>query len=88
MSCTVRIASPLGSYTLGAPCVTVAGTTLREILANLDQRFPGIRFRMVDEQDRIRPHMRLFVNTSEAKGLSESVHAGDTVHVICALSGG
>ena len=88
MSCTVRIASPLRSYTLGAPCVTVAGTTLREILANLDQRFPGIRFRMVDEQDRIRPHMRLFVNTSEAKGLSESVHTGDTVHVICALSGG
>jgi len=73
---------------LGATSVTADGATLREILANLDQRFPGIRFRMVDEQDRIRPHMRLFVNTSEAKGLSESVGAGDTVHVICALSGG
>ncbi len=88
VSCTVRIASPLRSYTLGATSVTADGATLREILANLDQRFPGIRFRMVDEQDRIRPHMRLFVNTSEAKGLSESVGAGDTVHVICALSGG
>ncbi len=88
VSCTVRIASPLRSYTLGAASVTGDGATLREILANLDQRFPGIRFRMVDEQDRIRPHMRLFVNTSEAKGLSESVRAGDTVHVICALSGG
>jgi molybdopterin synthase sulfur carrier subunit len=88
VTCTVRIASPLRSYTLGAPSVTADGVTLREILANLDQRFPGIRFRMVDEQDRIRPHMRLFVNTSEAQGLSESVHAGDTVHVICALSGG
>ncbi|HLN50432.1 MAG TPA: MoaD/ThiS family protein [Steroidobacteraceae bacterium] len=73
---------------MGATSVTADGATLREILANLDQRFPGIRFRMVDEQDRIRPHMRLFVNTSEAKGLSESVGAGDTVHVICALSGG
>ena len=88
VSCTVRIASPLRSYTSGASSVTADGTTLQEILANLDQRFPGIRFRMVDEQDRIRPHMRLFVNTSEARQLSESVRAGDTVHVICALSGG
>jgi molybdopterin converting factor small subunit len=88
VSCTVRIASPLRSYTLGAASVTADGVTLHEILANLDQRFPGIRFRMIDEQDHIRPHMRLFVNTSEAKMLSQPVRAGDTVHVICALSGG
>ncbi|MGA2710018.1 MAG: MoaD/ThiS family protein [Steroidobacteraceae bacterium] len=87
-NCTVRIASPLRSYTSGASSVTADGATLHEILANLDRRFPGIRFRMIDEQDRIRPHMRLFVNTSEAKALSASVRAGDTVHVICALSGG
>ena len=73
VNCKVRIASPLRSYTLGAASIMADGATLREILANLEQRFPGIRFRMVDEQDRIRPHMRLFVNTSEAKGLSESV---------------
>ena len=84
----MRIASPLRSYTSGASSVTADGATLHEILANLDRRFPGIRFRMVDEQERIRPHMRLFVNTSEARQLSESVQAGDTVHVICALSGG
>jgi molybdopterin synthase sulfur carrier subunit len=87
-NCTVRIASPLRSYTAGASSVTADGATLHEILANLDRRFPGIRFRMIDEQDHIRPHMRLFVNTSEARALSESVRAGDTVHVICALSGG
>jgi molybdopterin converting factor small subunit len=78
----------LRSYTSGASSVTAGGATLQEILANLDQRFPGIRFRVVDEQERIRPHMRLFVNTREARALSESVRAGDTVHVICALSGG
>jgi len=43
---------------------------------------------MIDEHDRIRPHMRLFVNTSEARELSVVVRDGDTVHVICALSGG
>ena len=88
MSCTVRIASPLRSYTAGASSILAEGATLQDVLAHLDQRFPGIRFRMIDEQDRIRPHMRLFVNTSEAKKLSDAVRAGDTVHVICALSGG
>ncbi len=88
MSCTVRIPSPLRSYTAGA--VTVAGTggTVEEVLSDLERRFGGIRFRMVDEQNRIRPHMRLYVNNSEVKRLSEPVRAGDTVHVICALSGG
>jgi sulfur-carrier protein len=88
VSCVVRISSPLRSYTSGAASVTAGGATLRDILADLDQRFPGIRFRMIDEQDRVRTHMRLFVNTTEARTLSEPVQAGDTVHVICALSGG
>jgi molybdopterin converting factor small subunit len=43
---------------------------------------------MIDEQQRIRPHMRLFVNNSEARELSAAVRDGDTVHLICALSGG
>jgi sulfur-carrier protein len=88
MSCTVRIASPLRSYTAGAAVLAAHGSTLAEVLSSLEQRCPGIRFRMIDEQNRIRPHMRLFVNTSEAHALSAAVRDGDTVHVICALSGG
>ncbi len=88
MSCTVRIASPLRSYTAGAATLAAHGSTLAEVLASLEQRCPGIRFRMIDEHDRIRPHMRLFVNHNEARALSAAVQDGDTVHVICALSGG
>jgi sulfur-carrier protein len=88
MSCTVRIASPLHSYTAGAATVQVGGSTLAEVLGDLERRFPGIRFRMIDEQSRIRPHLRLFVNSDEARDLSAPVRGGDTVHVICALSGG
>ena len=88
MSCTVRIASPLHSYTAGAAWVEGRGATLAEVLRDLEQRFPGIRFRMIDEQDRIRPHLRLFINTQEARDLAAPVRGGDTVHVICALSGG
>ena len=88
MPCTVRIASPLRSYTAGAATITARGGTLAEVLGSLERRCPGIRFRMIDEQDRIRPHLRLFVNSSEAHELSAQVADGDTVHVICALSGG
>jgi len=88
VACTVRIASPLRSYTAGAAILTADGSSLAEVLASLERRCPGIRFRMIDEQDQIRPHMRLFVNSSEARELSAQVADGDTVHVICALSGG
>ncbi|HYM43300.1 MAG TPA: MoaD/ThiS family protein [Steroidobacteraceae bacterium] len=88
MSCTVRIASPLHSYTSGAAMVEARGGTLAEVLGDLERRFPGIRFRVIDEQSRIRPHLRLFVNLREARDLSAPVDGGDTVHVICALSGG
>lgn len=88
MSCTVKIASPLRSYTHGAASVNANGTTVVEVLADLDRRFTGMRFRMIDEHDQIRRHIRIFVNTREAKQLSEHVDTGDTVHLICALSGG
>ncbi|HEY4646222.1 MAG TPA: MoaD/ThiS family protein [Steroidobacteraceae bacterium] len=88
MGCTVRIPSPLRSYTNGAASTAVNGSTVAEVLADLDRRFPGMRFRMIDEQDRIRQHIRLYVNTRAATHLAEPVRAGDEVHVICALTGG
>jgi molybdopterin converting factor small subunit len=88
MSCTVNIASPLRSYVQGAASVTANGSTLAEVLADLEACFPGMCFRMIDEHGRIRQHIRLFINTHAATDLSTSVSAGDTVHLICALSGG
>jgi molybdopterin converting factor small subunit len=84
----VRVATPLRDYTHKAAEVPGNGASLRDVLKNLDAAYPGIRFRMIDEQDRIRPHIRLFVNTDEALNLDARVGAGDTVHLICALSGG
>lgn len=88
MSCTVRIASPLRSYTGGAAVVSANGESVADVLADLERRFPGMRFRMIDEQNRIRQHIRLFVNTTAVEALSGPVANGDTVHLICALSGG
>ena len=88
MSCTVRIASPLRSYTGGAAVVSANGESVADVLADLERRYPGMRFRMIDEQDRIRPHIRLFVNTTAVESLGMPVRPGDTLHLICALSGG
>ena len=88
MACTVNVASPLRSYTSGASRVTADGATVQDVLAHLERRFPGMRFRMIDEQDRIRQHIRIYVNSREVRELSDKVAADDEVHLICALSGG
>jgi molybdopterin synthase sulfur carrier subunit len=88
MSITVKIASPLRSYTGGQNSVEASGSSVADVLADLERRYTGMRFRMIDEQNRIRQHIRLFVNNDAVKSLDEPVRDGDTFHIICALSGG
>lgn len=84
----VRIPSPLRSYTDGAPQVSCSGATVAEVLVDLDAKFPGIRFRMVDEQHRLRRHMRVFVNDEMVRDLADAVSEADEVTILQALSGG
>ena len=88
MACSVHIASPLRDYTRGAATVSAEGSTVAEVLADLERRYPGMRFRMIDEQQRIRPHIRIFVATHEARDLQQAVGPEQRVHLLCALSGG
>lgn len=83
----MRIPSPLHSYT-GAAIVDAVGATLDALLRNIDRRHPGLRFRMVDEQDRIRRHMRVFVNGAQVFDLALQLRATDEVTIVQALSGG
>ena len=83
----VLIASPLVSYT-GADKVEALGATLGELLDDLDARFPGIRFRMIDEQNRIRKHIRIFINGEQARDLAHDLRPADQVCIVQALSGG
>lgn len=84
----VLIPSPLQSYTGGRATVESAGSTLAEVLARLDVDFPGIRFRMIDEQDRVRQHIRFFVGGEVARELTRAVGPDDEVMIVCSLSGG
>ncbi len=87
-SVTVRVPAPLRSYTGGSSEVSVVATTLRDALAELDRRYAGIRFRIIDEQDGVRQHIKLFVNAELNENLDTRLSGGDEIHIICALSGG
>lgn len=83
----VLVPSPLLSYT-SAKEVEASGATFAELLADLDRQYPGIRFRIVDEQDRMRPHMRFFLNGEQVFDLSCPLRPTDSVALVQALSGG
>jgi molybdopterin converting factor small subunit len=85
---TVHIPGALHSYTGRRSEVDVEGGTLGEVLASLDQRYPGLRFRIVTEQGTIRPHIRIFVNDTQVQALGTLLQSDDEIHIILALSGG
>ena len=84
----VHIPTPLRSYTGKRSVIEADGATVGEALAEIDRRYPGFRFRIIDEQEGIRQHIKLFINETPACSLSVPTAPGDTIHIICALSGG
>lgn len=84
----VAVPSQLRDYTGGQAQVAAHGATLAELLADLERRYPGVRFRMIDEQDRIRRHIRIFVNQAQARDLGVALAEDDEVVIVGALSGG
>lgn len=83
---TVLLPTHLRAYSGGAARLDAIGATLGEVLASVEARHPGFLVRVVDEQDRIRPHIKCFVAGEQAKDLSAPI-TGE-VQIIAALSGG
>jgi sulfur-carrier protein len=83
----VLLPSALHSYT-GRAWVEADGATVADVLDDLDRRYPGIRFRMIDEQGRIRRHIRLFFDGEIVKELSYVLGADGELLIVQALSGG
>jgi molybdopterin converting factor small subunit len=88
----VRIPTPLRSYTGNRPEVDVdvdgGGATVDDVLVALDRQCPGIRFRVVDEQGRLRQHMNVFLAGERCRDLTRSVAGLDELVIMQALSGG
>jgi hypothetical protein len=96
MQLIVLVPGLLRSYTAGAERVELdvaaaagaGATTLADGLGALDRAYPGLRFRIVDEQGRVRPHIKLFVDGAQARNLAAPLPAGGTLMIVGALSGG
>lgn len=84
----VRVPTPLRSYTGAEANVVADGDTLSEVLDDLDRRYPGMRFRIVDEQDQLRQHMSIFVRGERTRDLAMRLDDVDEVVIMQALSGG
>ena len=83
----VLIPGGLRSYTERSE-VELRASTLGAALAELERLYPGIRFRIIDEQDRIRRHIRIFVNGAQLRDLAQALEASDELVIVQALSGG
>ena len=83
----VLVPGALRSYTRESQ-VEALGDTLDALFADLDRRYPGLRFRVIDEQNRLRPNLRVFVNGLGVRELEHALRPDDFVAVVLALSGG
>jgi len=87
----VRIPGLLRSYTEGAATVTLSGKderTLGDVLYELDRSYPGLRFRIIDEQQCVRTHIKIFVDAALVRDLSRELAGAREVMIVGALSGG
>lgn len=83
-----HLPSALGDYVGGQLLQQASGLSLREAFADLDQRAPGLAFRIVDEAGRLRPHIKVWVDGKVREDLDAPLEAEAEVHVMLALSGG
>jgi molybdopterin synthase sulfur carrier subunit len=91
MSVMVRIPTPLRRLTKGQDKVSVEGETLGDIIASLEEQFPGIRARLCDDQGQIRNFVNVYVNGEDVRfldGLDTATKSGDEISVVPAVAGG
>ena len=84
----VRLAALLHSYTGGMKTIEVDASTVGGAISALDRRFPSIAFRIVDEQNQIRPHMNVFLGEENVRDLTIPITRDGEIYVVGALSGG
>ena len=91
MRLKVRIPTPLQSLTHGQAEVSSEGSTVRELVEQLNTQFPGLKERICDESGKLRRFVNVFVNEEDIRFLNgdqTSVKDGDEVSIIPAIAGG
>lgn len=88
---TIRIPTPLRKLTEGKEEVAASGATIGEVIANLDQTYPGIKARICDDSGAVRKFVNIFANDEDIrflKNLDTPVKDSDEVSIVPAIAGG
>ncbi|GIW41211.1 MAG: MoaD family protein [Candidatus Binatia bacterium] len=91
MAVRVRIPTPLRRFTGGSEEVGVQGTTVADVVEDLERQFPGIKERLCDEQGRVRRFVNIYVNGDDIRflgNLETPVKDGDELSIVPAIAGG
>jgi molybdopterin synthase sulfur carrier subunit len=87
----VRIPTPLRTLTGGQAEVEASGATVREVLADLEQRFPGFKDRIYDDSGELRRFVNLYVDEEDirfAEGLDTAIRENSVISIVPAVAGG
>ena len=91
MSVTVRVPTTLRTLTAGQSQVSLDGTTVRDVIGNLEAAHPGFSDRLLDDDGNLRRFVNVFVADDDIRfleGLDTPVPEGETVSIIPAVAGG
>jgi len=91
MSITVRVPTPLQKLTQNQGEVKVSGANIKELIEDLEKKFPGIKGRICDEKGKVRRFINIYVNEEDIRFLQMDdtpLKDGDEVSIIPAIAGG
>ncbi len=91
MSVTVRIPTQLRSLTDGLAEVKVEGATVKEVVSNLEQTYPGIGERLLDESGALRRFVNVYLVDEDIRflqGLDTEINSGQSLSIVPAVAGG
>jgi molybdopterin converting factor small subunit len=91
MTVSVRVPTILRTYTSGESEVTASGTTLSEVLDDLDSNYSGIKGRILDDNGELRRFVNVYVGNDDVRfldNLATPTPDGTQISVIPAVAGG
>ena len=87
----IRIPTPLRAYAEGQAQVTVTGTTVGEVLADLTRQHPGLKQHLFSEAGELRPFVNLYLNDEDVRylgGVNTPISENDLLKLIPSIAGG
>jgi sulfur-carrier protein len=91
MAIEVIIPTPLRTMTNNLDTVNAVGSTIIEVIENLNQQFPGIKERLADDQGNLRRFVNIYINGEDVRFLEDKatpVKDGDEISIVPAIAGG